>query len=194
MAGVPQLIADLGLRRSPSAGARDAVAAATAQSLGAVEGAIAARARRGSRDGRRARRDHRPAGRDRPRPPSSCSSGAASPSGIHGRYRPAGPLLGERRPDPAAMSAVPRRGSGCPVVTTVLPSVACRAPAGRGGPPPSAPPPPTDPAGICIAEVPHRAPRRPGPGRPLRRHRPAAIRDRARDRGDRPRSSHRARA
>ena len=43
VAGVPQLIADLGFAQ-PSAGARDAVAAATAQALGAVEGTIAARA------------------------------------------------------------------------------------------------------------------------------------------------------
>jgi len=94
VAGVPQLIADLGYAQ-PSAGARDAVAAATAQSLGEVEGAIAAELVAG-----RVTVDELVATTDLPVATVLTAlvllerRGLAV--GIHGRYRPAGPLLGER--------------------------------------------------------------------------------------------------
>lgn len=93
VAGVPQLIADLGLAR-PAVGARDAVAAATTQSLGTVEGAIAAELMAG-----RVTVDELVATTDLPVATVLTAlmllerRGLAV--GIHGRYRPAGPLLGE---------------------------------------------------------------------------------------------------
>lgn len=93
VAGIPQLIADLGLAR-PGLGARDAVAAATAQSLGTVERAIAAELTAG-----RVTVDELVATTDLPVATVLTAlmllerRGLAV--GIHGRYRPAGPLLGE---------------------------------------------------------------------------------------------------
>ncbi len=96
VAGVPQLIADLGFAR-PIAGMRDAVAAATTQSLGAVEGGIAAQLVAGH-----VTVDELVAVTDLPIATVLTAlvllerRGLAV--GIHGRYRPAGPLLGERSP------------------------------------------------------------------------------------------------
>lgn len=94
VAGIPQLIADLGYAQ-PTAGVGDAVAAATTQSLGAVEGAIAAELVAG-----RVTVDELVAVTDLPVATVLAAlvllerRGLAV--GIHGRYRPAGPLLGER--------------------------------------------------------------------------------------------------
>ena len=96
VAGIPQLIADLGFAR-PVAGARDAVAAAATQSLGTVEGAIAAELMAG-----RVTVDELVATTDLPVATVLTAlmllerRGLAV--GIHGRYRPAGPLLGEPIP------------------------------------------------------------------------------------------------
>lgn len=96
VAGIPQLIADLGLAR-PTAGARDAVAAAATQSLGTVEGAVAAELMAG-----RVTVDELVATTDLPVATVLTAlmllerRGLAV--GIHGRYRPAGPLLGEPVP------------------------------------------------------------------------------------------------
>ena len=93
VAGVPQLIADLGYAQ-PTAGARDAVAAATTQSLGAVEATIAAELVAG-----RVTVDELVAATDLPVATVLTAlvllerRGLAV--GIHGRYRPAGSLLGE---------------------------------------------------------------------------------------------------
>lgn len=93
VAGIPQLIADLGFAQ-PIAGVGDAVAAATTQSLGAVEGAIAAELVAG-----RVTVDELVAVTDLPVAAVLTAlvllerRGLAV--GIHGRYRPAGPLLGE---------------------------------------------------------------------------------------------------
>jgi DNA processing protein len=93
VAGVPQLIADLGFAQ-PTAGARDAVAAAAAQALGAVESTIAAELLAG-----RVTVDELVATTDLPVATVLTAlvllerRGLAV--GIHGRYRPAGPLLGE---------------------------------------------------------------------------------------------------
>jgi DNA processing protein len=93
VAGVPQLIADLGFAQ-PTAGARDAVATATTQSLGAAERAIAAELVAG-----RVTVDELVATTDLPVATVLTAlvllerRGLAV--GIHGRYRPAGPLLGE---------------------------------------------------------------------------------------------------
>lgn len=96
VAGIPQLIADLGFAR-PVAGARDAVAAAATQSLGTVEGAIAAELMAG-----RVTVDELVATTDLPVATVLTAlmllerRGLAV--GIHGRYRPAGALLGEPVP------------------------------------------------------------------------------------------------
>jgi DNA processing protein len=96
VAGIPQLIADLGLAQ-PTAGARDAVAAATTRSLGTVEGAIAAELMAG-----RVTVDELVATTDLPVATVLTAlmllerRGLAV--GIHGRYRPAGALLGEPVP------------------------------------------------------------------------------------------------
>jgi DNA processing protein len=94
VAGIPQLIADLGFAES-IAGMRDAVAAATHQSLGKVEGAIAAQLVAGH-----VTVDELVAVTDLPVASVLTAlvllerRGLAV--GVHGRYRPAGPLLGER--------------------------------------------------------------------------------------------------
>jgi DNA processing protein len=94
VAGIPQLIADLGFAE-PIAGMRDAVAAATHQSLGKVEGAIAAQLVAGH-----VTVDELVAVTDLPVASVLTAlvllerRGLAV--GVHGRYRPAGPLLGER--------------------------------------------------------------------------------------------------
>jgi DNA processing protein len=96
VAGVPQLIADLGFAQ-PAAGIGDAVAAAVTQTLGAAEGAIAAELVAG-----RVTVDELVAATDLPVASVLTAlvllerRGLAV--GIHGRYRPAGPLLGEPRP------------------------------------------------------------------------------------------------
>lgn len=93
VAGVPQLIADLGFAQPPI-GAGDAVAAATAQSLGAVEGLIAAELVAG-----RVTVDELVATTDLPVATVLTAlvllerRGLAV--GIHGRFRAAGSLLGE---------------------------------------------------------------------------------------------------
>jgi DNA processing protein len=93
VAGIPQLIADLGYAQ-PIPGMRDAVAAATTQSLGTVEGAIAAQLVAGH-----VTVDELVAVTDLPVATVLSAlvllerRGLAV--GIHGRYRPAGPLLGE---------------------------------------------------------------------------------------------------
>ena len=93
VAGIPQLIADLGFAR-PIPGMRDAVAAATTQSLGKVEGVIAAQLVAGH-----VTVDELVAVTDLPVATVLSAlvllerRGLAV--GIHGRYRPAGPLLGE---------------------------------------------------------------------------------------------------
>ena len=96
VAGIPQLIADLGFAQ-PTAGLGDALAAATTQSLGEVGGAIAAELVAG-----RVTVDELVASTDLPVAAVLTAlvllerRGLAV--GIHGRYRPAGPLLGERAP------------------------------------------------------------------------------------------------
>ena len=96
VAGIPQLIADLGFAQ-PVAGARDAVAAAATQSLGTVERAIAAELLAG-----RVTVDELVATTDLPVATVLTAlmllerRGLAV--GIHGRYRPAGALLGEPVP------------------------------------------------------------------------------------------------
>lgn len=93
VAGIPQLIADLGFAQ-PIPGMRDAVAAATTQSLGKVEGVIAAQLVAGH-----VTVDELVAVTDLPVATVLTAlvllerRGLAV--GIHGRYRPAGPLLGE---------------------------------------------------------------------------------------------------
>lgn len=93
VAGIPQLIADLGYAR-PRAGLGDAVAAAATQSLGEVERSIAAELLAG-----RVTVDELVAASDLPVATVLTAlvllerRGLAV--GIHGRYRPAGPLLGE---------------------------------------------------------------------------------------------------
>lgn len=93
VAGIPQLIADLGYAQ-PIPGMRDAVAAAATQSLGKVEGAIAAQLVAG-----RVTVDELVAVTDLPVAAVLSAlvllerRGLAV--GVHGRYRPAGPLLGE---------------------------------------------------------------------------------------------------
>lgn len=94
VAGVPQLIADLGYAQ-PRAGLGDALAAAAAQSLGTVESSIAGELVAG-----RVTVDELVAATDLPVATVLTAlvllerRGLAV--GIHGRYRPAGPLLGER--------------------------------------------------------------------------------------------------
>jgi DNA processing protein len=96
VAGIPQLIADLGFAQ-PTIGLGDAVATATTQSLGEVEGAIAAELVAG-----RVTVDELVAATDLPVAAVLTAlvllerRGLAV--GIHGRYRPGGPLLGERAP------------------------------------------------------------------------------------------------
>lgn len=96
VAGIPQLVADLGFAHV-SARVGDAVAAATTQSLGVVEGAIAAELVAG-----RVTVDELVAATDLPVAAVLTAlvllerRGLAV--GIHGRYRPAGPLLGETVP------------------------------------------------------------------------------------------------
>ena len=96
VAGIPQLIADLGFAR-PAAGARDALAAATTQSLTTVEAAIAAELMAG-----RVTVDELVATTDLP--VATVLMGLmllerrGLAVGIHGRYRPAGSLLGEPVP------------------------------------------------------------------------------------------------
>lgn len=93
VAGVPQLIADLGYAQ-PIPGMRDAVAAAAAQSLGNVERAIAKQLVAGH-----VTVDELVAVTDLP--VATVLSALVLLErrglvvGIHGRYRPAGPLLGE---------------------------------------------------------------------------------------------------
>jgi DNA processing protein len=93
VAGVPQLIADLGYAL-PRAGLGDAVAAATTQSLGDVERAIAAELLAG-----RVTVDELVATTDLPVATVLTAlvllERRGFAVGIHGRYRPAGPLLGE---------------------------------------------------------------------------------------------------
>jgi DNA processing protein len=94
VAGIPQLVADLGFAQ-PTTGSRDAVAAAAVQSLGAVESTIAAELVAG-----RVTVDELVATTDLPVATVLTAlvllerRGLAV--GIHGRYRPVGPLLGER--------------------------------------------------------------------------------------------------
>ena len=94
VAGIPQLIADLGYAQ-PRAGLGDALAAAATQSLGTVERTIAAEL-----VGGRVTVDELVASTDLPVATVLTAlvllerRGLAV--GIHGRYRPAGPLLGER--------------------------------------------------------------------------------------------------
>jgi len=96
VAGIPQLIADLGFAQA-KAGGGDAVASAATQSLGAVEGAIAAQLVAG-----RVTVDELVAATDLPVAAVLTAlvllerRGLAV--GIHGRYRPAGALLGEPVP------------------------------------------------------------------------------------------------
>jgi DNA processing protein len=93
VAGIPQLIADLGFAR-PNSALRDAVAAATSQSLGTVEGAIAAELVAG-----RVTVDELVAATDLPVATVLTAlvllEGRGLAVGIHGRYRPSGSLLGE---------------------------------------------------------------------------------------------------
>lgn len=94
VAGIPQLIADLGYAQ-PTAGVGDALAAATTQSLGTVEAAIAGELIAG-----RVTVDELVAVTDLPVATVLATlvllerRGLAV--GVHGRYRPAGSLLGER--------------------------------------------------------------------------------------------------
>ena len=99
VAGVPQLIADLGYAQ-PRTGAGDALAAAATQSLGTVERSIAAELVAG-----RVTVDELVAATDLPVATVLTAlvllERRGLTVGIHGRYRPAGPLLGERpRPKP----------------------------------------------------------------------------------------------
>jgi DNA processing protein len=93
VAGVPQLISDLGLSR-PAGEARDALSAATSQGLGVTESAIAAALVAG-----RVTVDELVATTDLPVATVLAAltmlerRGLAA--GVHGRYRPAGTLLGE---------------------------------------------------------------------------------------------------
>jgi len=94
VAGVPQLIADLGYTQ-PRAGLGDALAAAATQSLGTVERTIAAELVAG-----RVTVDELVAATDLPVAAVLTAlvllEHRGLVVGIHGRYRPAGPLLGER--------------------------------------------------------------------------------------------------
>jgi DNA processing protein len=94
VAGVPQLIADLGYAGSIGTG-RDALAAAAAQDLGLTESAVA----RGLVDGR-VTVDELVATTDLPVATVLAAltllERRGLTSGAHGRYRPAGTLLGER--------------------------------------------------------------------------------------------------
>jgi predicted Rossmann fold nucleotide-binding protein DprA/Smf involved in DNA uptake len=93
VAGIPQLIADLGLGR-PRDGTADALAAATTQGLGLTEGIVAAQLVAG-----RITVDELVAATDLPVATVLAAltmlerRGLAA--GVHGRYRPAGTLLGE---------------------------------------------------------------------------------------------------
>ena len=80
VAGVPQLIADLGLRGRRGAGIATPWRRRPSQDLGRTEAAVARGARQRPRHGRRARRDHGSAGRDRPR-----GAHAARAPGAHQR-------------------------------------------------------------------------------------------------------------
>ncbi len=94
VAGIPQLIADLGFSR-PATGARDALSAATTQALGTTEAAVAAELVAG-----RITVDELVATTDLPVATVLAAltmlerRGLAA--GVHGRYRPAGTLLGEQ--------------------------------------------------------------------------------------------------
>ena len=94
VAGVPQLIADLGYAQ-PQAGLGDALAAAATQALGTVERSIAAELVAG-----RLTVDELVAATDLPVATVLTAlvllERRGFAVGIHGRYRPAGPLLGER--------------------------------------------------------------------------------------------------
>jgi DNA processing protein len=94
VAGIPQLIADLGYAQ-PRAGLGDALAAAATQSLGRVERSIAAELVAG-----RVTVDELVAATDLPVATVLMAlmllERRGLTVGIHGRYRPAGPLLGER--------------------------------------------------------------------------------------------------
>lgn len=94
VAGVPQLIADLGFAE-PAAGVADALAAATTQSLGSVEAMIAAHLVAGH-----VTVDELVAAADLPVATVLTAlvllERRGLVVGIHGRYRPSGPLLGER--------------------------------------------------------------------------------------------------
>lgn len=93
VAGIPQLIADLGFAQ-PIAGVGDSVAAATTQSLGKVERTIAAQLMAGH-----VTVDELVAVTDLPVATVLTAlvllERRGLVVGIHGRYRPAGPLLGE---------------------------------------------------------------------------------------------------
>ena len=94
VAGIPQLIADLGYAQ-PRAGLGDALAAAATQSLGTVERSIAAEL-----VGGRVTVDELVAATDLPVVTVLTAlvllERRGLTVGVHGRYRPAGPLLGER--------------------------------------------------------------------------------------------------
>ena len=94
VAGVPQLIADLGFSEAPAVD-RDALSAATSQDLGRTEAAIA----RGLVDGH-ATVDELVATTDLPVATVLAAltllERRGLTSGAHGRYRPAGTLLGEQ--------------------------------------------------------------------------------------------------
>jgi DNA processing protein len=94
VSGVPQLIADLGFTGDP-AGERDALAAATSQDLGRTEAAVA----RGLVDGH-ATVDELVATTDLPVATVLAAltllERRGLTSGAHGRYRPAGTLVGEQ--------------------------------------------------------------------------------------------------
>jgi DNA processing protein len=94
VAGVPQLIADLGFAGDRATG-RDALAAASAQDLGLTEAVVA----RGLVDGR-ATVDELVATTDLPVATVLAAltllERRGLTSGVHGRYRPAGTLVGER--------------------------------------------------------------------------------------------------
>ncbi len=93
VAGIPQLIADLGFSR-PAADARDALSTATTQALGTTEATVAAELVAG-----RITVDELVAATDLPVATVLAAltmlerRGLAA--GVHGRYRPAGTLLGE---------------------------------------------------------------------------------------------------
>lgn len=94
VAGVPQLIADLGFAQ-PVAGVADTLAAAAAQSLGTVEATVAAHLVAGQ-----VTVDELVAATDLPVATVLATlvllERRGLTVGIHGRYRPSGPLLGER--------------------------------------------------------------------------------------------------